>query len=397
MERPLIVHVVHRFAVGGLENGVVNLVNRLPESAWRHAIVALTEVADDFRSRLRRDDVACIALGKPPGHAFGLYPALYRLFRDLRPSIVHTRNLAALETVIPAWAAGVPVRLHGEHGRDVADLDLARRRYRLVRRAYRPFVHHFVALSHDIEAYLRDGVGVPAARVTHIFNGVDTERFRPAPAGKAPIPGCPFRGAGLFIVGAVGRMEAVKDPVNLARAFVAALARAPGARERLRLVMVGDGPQRGEAERIVAEAGAGDLVWFAGERADVPDILRGLDCFALPSLAEGISNTILEAMASALPVAATRVGGNVDLMVEDMTGRLVPRANAAALAEAILGYFADPATARRHGRSGRQHVERQFSLDRMVQRYERLYLDLLRVPARGPAGRPSAPHGAAKG
>jgi sugar transferase (PEP-CTERM/EpsH1 system associated) len=395
VERPLVAHVVHRFSVGGLENGIVNLVNRLPETAWRHAIVALTEVADDFRARIRRDDVTCVALHKPPGHAFGLYPRLYRLFRELRPSILHTRNLAALETVIPAWAAGVPVRIHGEHGRDVADLDLARRKYRLVRRAYRPFVHHFVALSHDIESYLRDGVGVTAARVTHIFNGVDTERFRPSSAGTVPIPGCPFRGAGLFIVGTVGRMEAVKDPANLARAFVAALARAPGARDRLRLVMVGDGPQRPEAERIVAEAGAGDLAWFAGERADVPVVLRGLDCFALPSLAEGISNTILEAMASGLPVVATRVGGNADLMVEGMTGRLVPRANAAALADAILGYFADPAAARRHGKAARHHVEQQFSLDRMVRQYERLYLDLLRTPA--PAGRASAPHGAAKG
>jgi len=397
VERPLIAHVVRRFSVGGLENGIVNLVNRLPESAWRHAIVALTEVADDFRARIRRDDVTCVALHKPPGQPFGLYPRLYRLFRELRPSIVHTRNLAALETVVPAWAAGVPVRIHGEHGRDVADLDLSSRKYRLVRRAYRPFVHHFVALSHDIESYLRDGVGVPAARITHIFNGVDTERFRPLPAGKAPIPGCPFRGAGLFVVGTVGRMEAVKDPGNLARAFVTALSLAPRARERLRLVMVGDGPQRAEAERIVREAGAGELAWFAGERADVPDVLRGLDCFALPSLAEGISNTILEAMASGLPVVATRVGGNADLMVEGMTGRLVPRANGTALAEAILGYFADPAAARRHGKAGRHHVEQEFSLDRMVRRYERLYLDLLRTPARGPAGRASAPHGAAKG
>jgi sugar transferase (PEP-CTERM/EpsH1 system associated) len=299
--------------------------------------------------------------------------------------------------MVPAWAAGVPVRIHGEHGRDVTDLDLASRKYRLVRRAYRPFVHHFVALSHDIESYLRDGVGVPPSRITHIFNGVDTERFRPSPAGRTPIPGCPFRGTGLFIVGTVGRMEAVKDQANLAHAFVTALSLVPRARERLRLVMVGDGPQRAEAQRILDDAGAGDLAWLPGERPDVPDVLRGLDCFALPSLAEGISNTILEAMASALPVVATRVGGNADLLVEGMTGRLVPRANSAALAEAILGYSADPVAARRHGKAGRQHVEQQFSLDRMVRQYERLYLDLLQAPARGAAGRSSAPHGAAKG
>ncbi len=397
MERPLIAHVVHRFSVGGLENGVVNLANRMPESAWRHAIIALTEVDHAFRARIRRDDVSFVALHKPPGHALGLYPTLYRLFRELQPSIVHTRNLAALETVIPAWAAGVPVRVHGEHGRDVTDLDLRSRKYRLVRRVYRPFVHHFVALSGELEAYLRNQVRVPAARITHIYNGVDTDRFRPAPGGKAPIPGCPFSGAQLFIVGTVGRMETVKDPVNLARAFVAALSLAPRARERLRLVMVGDGPQRAEAERVVRDAGVGDLAWFAGERSDVPEMLRGLDCFALPSLAEGISNTILEAMASGLPVVATRVGANADLMVEGLTGALVPRADSASLARAIVGYLVDPAAARRHGKAGRRHVEQHFSLERMVRSYEALYLRLLRVPARGPAGRPSAPHGAAKG
>jgi sugar transferase (PEP-CTERM/EpsH1 system associated) len=395
---PLILHVVYRFSVGGLENGVVNLVNRMPGPSWRHAIVSLTEVDDEYRARICRDDVTFIALHKAPGHAFGLYPALYRLFRELRPSIVHTRNLAALETVVPAWAAGVPVRVHGEHGRDVTDLDLTSRRYRLVRRAYRPFVHHFVALSHELESYLRDHVGVPAARVTHIFNGVDTERFRPSPAGRASIPGCPFSGPGLFIVGTVGRMEAVKDPVNLARAFVTALSLAPGARERLRLVMVGDGPQRAEAERVVRLAGAGELAWFAGARADVPDILRGLDCFVLPSLAEGVSNTILEAMASGLPVVATRVGGTGDLMVEGMTGRLVPRANSAALASAMLGYFTDRAAARRHGKAGRQRAEQHFSLERMVRRYETLYVDLLRARTHGQGAgrRASTPHGAAK-
>ena len=395
MEQPLIVHVVHRFSVGGLENGVVNLVNRMPD--WRHAIVALTEVADEFRGRLLREDVTCIPLHKGPGHAFGLYPTLYRLFRGLRPSIVHTRNLAALEAVVPAWAARVRVRVHGEHGRDVRDLDLKSRRYRLVRRVYRPFVHHFVALSRDIESYLREGVGVAQTRLTHIYNGVDAERFRPAPSGRPPIPGCPFREPGLFLVGSVGRMEAVKDPVNLARAFVAALALAPRAREQLRLVMVGDGPKLAETKRVVREAGVDELVWFAGERADVPDVLRGLDCFALPSLAEGISNTILEAMASGLPVVATRVGGNADLMIEGLTGQLVPRADSAALADAILGYLKDPPAARRHGKAGRQHIEQHFSVERMVDRYEKLYRDLLRGSEPRPAGRSSTTHRAAKG
>ncbi len=375
--RPLILHVVFRFAVGGLENGVVNLINRMPRDRWRQGVVALTDIAAGFRQRVQRDDVHFVALDKPPGHGVRVYPQLLRAFRELRPAIVHTRNLAALEAVVPAWAARVPVRIHGEHGRDVSDLDGTSRRYRWMRRLYRPFVHHYVALSRDLEKYLIESVDVPAERVEHIYNGVDSERFRPRAGARTAIEGSPFNDPSLFVVGTVGRLEAVKDQTNLARAFVRALAMSPQAARHLRLVLVGDGPMRGEIESIVRAAGAESLVWFAGERSDIPDILRGLDCFVLPSLAEGISNTLLEAMASGLPVIATRVGANADLMEEGLSGKLVPRADPDAIAREIFAYLADPALARRHGRAGRQIVERRFSVERMVGDYEALYRRLL--------------------
>ena len=124
---PLVMHVVYRFDTGGLENGVVNLINHMPVNAFRHMVLALS-VVTDFRDRVRRPDVEFIALNKAPGHAVKLYPALSRLFKHYRPAIVHTRNLAALEATVPAWFAGVPVRIHGEHGRDVDDLDGSRRK-----------------------------------------------------------------------------------------------------------------------------------------------------------------------------------------------------------------------------------------------------------------------------
>jgi len=102
--RPLIAHVVYRFDVGGLENGVVNLINQLPRESYRHVVVALTEVTD-FSDRIRLDDVALVALNKRPGQGVRLFPKLFRLFRDLRPAVVHTRNLAALEASVPAWLA----------------------------------------------------------------------------------------------------------------------------------------------------------------------------------------------------------------------------------------------------------------------------------------------------
>ena len=184
---PLIVHVVHRFAIGGLENGLVNLINSLPSSSWRHAVIALTDIDPGFVRRVVRDDVEFVALRKGPGHAIPLYPKLYALMRSLRPRIVHSRNLAALEATVPAWAAGVPVRIHGEHGRDFNELDGKGRRYRYVRRLYRPFVSRYVALSPDLEQYLHDRVGVPVARIVQIFNGVDTERFRPPSNGRVAL------------------------------------------------------------------------------------------------------------------------------------------------------------------------------------------------------------------
>ncbi|MGH7949746.1 MAG: TIGR03088 family PEP-CTERM/XrtA system glycosyltransferase, partial [Candidatus Binataceae bacterium] len=368
--RPLILHVVFRFAIGGLENGVVNLLNRMPSETWRHSVVALTEVSDSFCERVKREDVRYTSIRKPPGHAFGLYPRLFRIFREQRPAIVHTRNLAALETVVPAWAAGVPVRIHGEHGREFSDLDGGKRRYQLARRLYRPFVHQYVALSNDLERYLIQRIGVPADRVEHIYNGVDCERFRPVLGARTRVEGSPFNDPSLFVVGTVGRLDPVKDQTNLAHAFVRALAISPAASRRLRLMLVGDGPLRSQLESIVRAANIESLVWFAGERSDVSEVMSGLDCFVLPSLAEGISNTILEAMASGLPVIATRVGANADLMEDGMSGRLVPRGNPQAIAQEILAYLSEPALARRHGHAGRQIVERRFSLDRMVSDYE---------------------------
>lgn len=379
---PLVMHVVFRFDVGGLENGVVNLINRMPAEDFRHAVVALTECAPDFVRRIARPGVACFSLHKAPGHGVKLYPQLYRLFREQRPAVVHTRNLAALEAVVPARAAGVPVCIHGEHGWDVSDPFGLRRKYRMIRRLYSPFVGRYVALSGDIESYLRDRVGIAGARIERICNGVDTARFRPAAPGER-LPDSPFGGAGLIRIGTVGRLQTVKDQLNLVRAF--ALARQMGpAGAALRLVIAGDGPLRAALEDEIRAAGIGDVVWLAGERGDVPAVMRALDLFVLPSRAEGISNTILEAMASALPVVATAVGGNAELVVAGATGALVPPADPAALARALHAYAEDVAMRHAHGLAGRRRAEADFSLDGMVDRYAAMYRSELgaRAPAR---------------
>jgi glycosyltransferase involved in cell wall biosynthesis len=181
----------------------------------------------------------------------------------------------------------------------------------------------------------------------------------------------------LWLVGTVGRMQVVKDQLTLAQAFVLALQRRPTLRERMRLVMIGDGPLRAKAQQVLADGGVEHLAWLPGERSDVADVMRGLSCFVLPSLAEGISNTILEAMASGLPVIATDVGGNAELVTAGLTGDIVPAADAASMATSLVQMAEDPARAARMGAAGRAEVERKFSLQAMVAAYQLLYDQLV--------------------
>ena len=380
--RPLIAHVVYRFDIGGLENGVVNLINRLPADRYDHAVIALTEVTD-FRKRIVRDDVTFHSLHKPPGHGFAIHRKLHRLLRDLSPAIIHTRNIGASDAQFPALLAGVPIRIHGEHGWEVQDVAGGKGTHHLQRKLLKPLVHRFVALSGEIRRYLEDRIGVPADRIAQICNGVDVDRF--APRGGEDVRRGPrtgpvaqrFPDEGLFVVGTVGRLSPVKHQRLLVDAFVRACAARPDLAPRMRLAIAGDGPDRAAIEADVAASGIGDRIWIAGAREDVPAFLAGLDLFALPSLAEGISNTILEAMASGVAVLATRVGGNAELIADGSTGTIVPSDDVDAMVAAILGYAADVSRADHEGRLARTRAVETFGIDAMVARYDELYDGLL--------------------
>jgi sugar transferase (PEP-CTERM/EpsH1 system associated) len=369
---PLVAHVIYRFDVGGLENGLVNLLNRIPPTRFRHAIVCLTEHSD-FRQRLKRDDVEIFDLRKPPGNSPRTLLALWRLFRRLRPDIVHTRNVAALDATLPAALAGVPVRIHGEHGRDVDDLDGANTRRQWVRRFYRPFIHQYIAVSRDLAQYLQDKVTVPPSRIAQIMNGVDSSLFQPVGERRDAVPHPGFSGPEHFVIGTVGRMQEVKDQVTLARAFVRLVQIMPGAQQRLRLVMVGEGPLREKVRAILAAASLERHVWLPGRRDDVARIMRSFDLFVLPSLAEGISNTILEAMATGLPVLATAVGGNRELVREGLTGTLVPRDDPESMALALRAYAESTDLCRRQGKEARRAIESDFGMEAMVNAYMAIY------------------------
>lgn len=372
---PLIAHVVYHFGTGGMENGMVNLIDHLPAARYRHAIVSLTDHTD-FRQRIRRDGVSFHDLHKRPGHDLGLYRRLARVLRELKPAIVHTRNLNALEAQFVAAALRVPGRVHGEHGRDVFDLAGRNWKYNLLRRAARPLVHRYITVSRDLAGWLADTVGVRPARITQIYNGVDSVRFRPRTGDRPAIAPPGFLDGARLVIGSVGRLVAVKDYPTLVRAFFRLSAEAPDPKG-LRLVMVGDGPERARCEAVAREAGLAGQVWFAGQRDDIPELMRLMDVFVLPSLGEGISNTILEAMATGLPVLASRVGGNPELVREGETGSLFTVGDAEGLARLLLDYVGDAERRQREGAAARARVEREFALERMAAAYEAVYDEVL--------------------
>ncbi len=375
---PLIAHVIHHLGVGGLENGLVNLINHIPSERYQHAIICLKGYSD-FSKRITRENVRIVALDKREGWDLGLYVNLFKTLRNLKPDIVHTRNLATIEGQVIAAAARVRVRIHGEHGRDIFDLHGKNRKYNLLRKTIRPTIDHFIAVSKDLENWLVNTIGAAPNRIDQIYNGVDSLAFHPRrerPTNNIGPEG--FFTENTFVIGSVGRMAAVKDYPSLVQAFLMLLKKEPALRNCLRLLIVGEGNSRGKCIEMLREAGAEAHAWLPGERDDVPELMRTMDLFVLPSLGEGISNTILEAMSSGLPIVATRVGGNTELVKEGCTGKLVPPGAPETMAETISTYYKEPSLLNSHGKAARKQIESRFSMEAMANGYLEVYDKVLR-------------------
>ena len=365
--RPLVVHLTYALDVGGLETLLVECINRMPAEKYRHALVCLTSYSA-FAGKITQPGVELYALHKPPGNSLRIHAGFWKLMRRLRPTILHTYNLAAMEYCFTAACAGVPVRVHAEHGRDAADPQGLNPRHNFLRRRLAPFIDRYVPVSDDLQRWLGEVVGIAPAKTLLIKNGVDTERFaaRPDACGASP-----WR-ADDIVIGTVARVQDIKNHRGLVQAFELLRARLPAQRERLRLSILGDGPLLGALKAQVAEAGLDEVVWLPGARADVAELLHSFDIFTLPSLAEGTPVSLLEAMACALPVVASRVGGIPEVVRDGEHGTLVP-VDTEALAQALARYVQDPQLAARHGQAARARIEQKYSMAAMLAAYTGLY------------------------
>jgi sugar transferase (PEP-CTERM/EpsH1 system associated) len=320
--------------------------------------------------RIDRKDTEIISMGNDSTDYF-MPIKLMHLIKRIRPQVVHTRNWGTIDGIIAARLARVNYVIHGEHGREFTDLHGLNYRRNLARWVLGRWVNLFVTVSDEIKSWLVNKVGIPEKKVVTIINGVDTKKYFP-PADKKKVKQDIGIDPDTFIVGTVGRLDKVKNYQMLLNAVQShTRCEIP-----YKLILIGDGPERANLEAF-ARMHRLSNVEFLGERQNIQDYLQVFDLFILTSVGEGISNTILEAMATGVPVVATRVGGNPEIVEDSVTGSLVPSGDHALLSEMITKYLNDRSLCESQGQAGRLRCEKLFSLNVMVEKYDRLYSNLM--------------------
>lgn len=377
-DKPLIVHVLYRLDTGGMERIIVSLINATSDR-YRHAVIALTGFGV-LRGEIEHAVTACVDLEKKPGKDWRCYGRLWRALRTLKPDLVQTYNIGTLDLAPIVKLARVRRLVHAEHGRDASDPKGENPTYLRLRRWMAPLIDRYVAVAPELQRWLTDRAHIRRSKVVYIANGIDAAKFNlPRVDSGVRTRLGDFAPPGTVLVGNVARLDKVKDQAGLLSAFK--LLHDEAAHADCRLLIAGDGPQREELERQIAELGLTRSVRLLGNRSDVAELLAECDVFALSSIAEGMPVTLLEAMAARLPVVATDVGG-VALVVEaGVTGTLVPAGDPRAMANALRTYVADPPLRHQHGNAGCARVAAQFSLSAMVAAYVKLYDGLLGQPA----------------
>jgi glycosyltransferase involved in cell wall biosynthesis len=359
-----VLHVVRSLNVGGLEMGVVNLVNGLHRLGVRQAVCCL-EQRGALADRVPAEVPAwgCAEGRRRVWQRPELRAA--RLIHEFQPHVVHARNCGAWVDAGLAWVlAQQPGRLmFSIHGFDV--MQRVSRKWALIYRQLARLTHAMAAVSSETAHEFARETGIPVSRFTVLSSGVDTQRFHPALDWPRPVPA-----EQRLVFGYVARLGTVKGHDILIRAFARAVHEF-GVNAELRLV--GDGPLRPGLEALAQERGVTDRVHFLGTRDDVPDQLRSFDVFVLASEREGRPTSIMEAMACGLPVVATDVGSVRGLVAEGVTGLVVAPSDVDGLARGLCQIATDPALRQRFARAARAEAESRLSLDSMLRAYLQFY------------------------
>jgi sugar transferase (PEP-CTERM/EpsH1 system associated) len=351
-----VVHLVLALNVGGLEQVVIDLCRRIDRYRFRVTIVCIQE-RGTHADLVEQLGIPVTSLDCGKGGFRTIIPRLIRALYRLHPDILHTHN--PHPHFVGSLAASVlrfPAVINTKHGRNAPE----DRRSVIANRFAAMLSHSLVAVSADAWLVATDIERVPRRKVRMIHNGIDLEKF--------PFPDRRQRSGPIRAIH-VARLNPIKDQKTLLEAARLVADRVP----EFRLTIVGDGPMRDTLRQQHLALRLHEHVEFLGERYDVPALLANSDLFVLSSLKEGLSLTLLEALAMGLALVATDVGGNREVVIPGKTGVLVPSRSPERLADAIVDLMRRPQDVRDMGRRGRYWVEQHFSLDQMVRKYEELY------------------------
>jgi sugar transferase (PEP-CTERM/EpsH1 system associated) len=367
---PLICQLVHGLPVGGTEVLVDRLIRRLSER-FRFVIACLDEIGE-LGDILRHDGFEVLLLSRRPGFDWNAVRRIATLIHERRVTLIHAHQYTPF-----AYAAAARLfRTRGkllftEHGRFYPD-QVSRKR-RLFNRCMIRREDRMVAVGKTVRSALVDLEGLPPDRIDVVYNGVDLSRIDSDRSHRQAVRAELSVTNDEFLVLQVARLDRIKDHATAIRAIAAAAQH----NHRLRLMIVGEGPERQTIERLVARHGLERRIVLLGQRRDIPRLLEAADAFLLSSVSEGIPVTVIEAMAAGVPVVATAVGGVPELVVDGETGLLAPRGDDQKLSECLLRLATDGQLRDRIRRDARLRIESNFSEDRMVQSYHQLYEEML--------------------
>jgi glycosyltransferase involved in cell wall biosynthesis len=349
---------------GGTERLVTQIVRRLPSSF--RTVVCCLDRAGVWGEELRRSGVPVIALERDPGFRPMLAKRIARAAVEYGVEVIHCHQYSpyVYGQLAARLLSGVRV-VFTEHGRLSAGRPSLKRR--LANHVLARLPANVFTVSEDLKHHLVDE-GFPAARINIITNGIDVARSREQDV-RARIRTELGLAPDTYVIGTVGRLDPVKDLGTLVRGFAQFRDRVP----RAVLIVVGDGPEREPLASLASTLRLSGAVTFLGHREDVHDVLYAFDVYAGTSTFEGISLTILEAMAAERPVVATAVGGTPEVVVDGVTGRLIPSQDPIALASALSALHENQAMADMWGHAGRERVLERFTIDGMVQQYAAVY------------------------
>lgn len=365
-----VLHVVTDLSTGGTQTAILRLLRGIDRRRFEPRVCCLFNGDTAIARALRDEGIEVTDLGMTSKTRIDALWRLYRIIDAWRPVIVHAWLFhAAVASRLAGRMAGTPIIISSRR-----DLSLEGSLREPINRLTAGLDDRTIAVSEEVRRVEIAASGSRPEKVVTIYNGIEIEGFR---EGNVESARELRRELGLGddarIVGSVARLHPKKGFDYLLRAAPAVFERAP----RAVLVIAGDGPSREPLEALARDLGVSDRVILLGDRANVAALLAGFDVFVLPSLYEGIPNAVLEAMAAALPVVGTASGGTIEVIADGVTGRLVPPADAPALARALIELLENPDRARAMGRAGRARIVSDFKMETTVRRTQALYRELI--------------------